>query len=65
MREANPNIRCTVNNCEYHCKDCDYQKTSYVAAKSVVADYYGIVDGNVIAAARDLAMMLGFDFYEV
>lgn len=29
-----------------HCKDCDYQKTSYVAAKSVVADYYGIVDGK-------------------
>ena len=24
MREANPNIRCTVNNCEYHYKDCDY-----------------------------------------
>ena len=24
MREANPNIRCTVNNCEYHCKDGDY-----------------------------------------
>ncbi len=23
MREANPNIRCTVNNCEHHCKDCN------------------------------------------
>ncbi len=30
-----------------------------------VTQHYGIVDGNVIAAARDLAMMLGFDFYEV
>jgi len=27
------------------CKDCGYTKTSYVAAKSVVADYYGPVDG--------------------
>lgn len=29
-----------------HCADCDYTKTSYVAAKSVVADYYGVVDGQ-------------------
>lgn len=29
-----------------HCTVCDYQKTSYVAAKSVVADYYGAVDGQ-------------------
>lgn len=29
-----------------HCADCDYTKTSYVAAKSVVADYYGVVDGK-------------------
>ncbi len=27
------------------CKDCGYTKNSYVAAKSVVADYYGPVDG--------------------
>lgn len=30
-----------------------------------VTQHYGLVDGNVIAAVRDLAMMLGFDFYEV
>lgn len=29
-----------------YCDDCDYTKTSYVAAKSVVADYYGVVDGQ-------------------
>lgn len=29
-----------------HCKDCEYTSTSYVAAKSVVADYYGVVDGQ-------------------
>lgn len=29
-----------------HCADCGYTKTSYVAAKSVVADYYGVVDGQ-------------------
>ena len=29
-----------------HCADCDYKKTSYVTAKSVVADYYGVVDGQ-------------------
>lgn len=29
-----------------HCTVCDYQETSYVAAKSVVADYYGVVDGQ-------------------
>ena len=28
------------------CADCDYSKTEYVAAKSVVADYYGVVDGQ-------------------
>ena len=28
------------------CADCDYTKTEYVAAKSVVADYYGTVDGQ-------------------
>jgi len=28
------------------CADCDYTKTEYVAAKSVVADYYGAVDGK-------------------
>lgn len=29
-----------------HCHDCEYSKTSYVAAKAVVADYYGVVDGQ-------------------
>lgn len=29
-----------------HCADCGYTNTSYVAAKSVVADYYGVVDGQ-------------------
>lgn len=29
-----------------NCADCDYTKTTYVAAKSVVADYYGVVDGQ-------------------
>ena len=28
------------------CEDCSYEKISYVAAKSVVADYYGTVDGE-------------------
>jgi len=28
------------------CADCGYTKTEYVAAKSVVADYYGAVDGK-------------------
>lgn len=28
------------------CTLCDYEKTSYVAAKSVVADYFGTVDGQ-------------------
>lgn len=28
------------------CEDCDYEKISYVAAKSVVTDYYGVVDGQ-------------------
>ena len=27
------------------CKDCDYAKYEYVGAKSVVASYYGVVDG--------------------
>ena len=29
-----------------HCTDCEYTSTSYVAAKSVIADYYGVVDGQ-------------------
>lgn len=29
-----------------YCDDCGYTKTSYVAAMSVVADYYGVVDGQ-------------------
>lgn len=29
-----------------HCSLCDYTKTSYVAAKSVVADFFGLVDGQ-------------------
>lgn len=29
-----------------HCKDCEYTSTSYVGAKSVIADYYGVVDGK-------------------
>ena len=29
-----------------HCTLCDYTRTSYVAAKSVVAGYYGVVDGQ-------------------
>ena len=29
-----------------HCTDCDYIKYDYVAAKVVVADYYGVVDGQ-------------------
>ncbi len=29
-----------------HCKDCDYVKYDYVAAKIVVASYYGVVDGQ-------------------
>jgi hypothetical protein len=28
------------------CKDCDYSHYEYVAAKSVVASYYGVVDGQ-------------------
>lgn len=27
------------------CTDCGYAKTSYTAAKTVVADYYGVADG--------------------
>ena len=29
-----------------HCEDCSYTAYSYTAAKAVVADYYGIVDGQ-------------------
>ena len=29
-----------------HCRDCDYIKYDYVAAKVVVASYYGVVDGQ-------------------
>jgi S-layer homology domain. len=29
-----------------HCEDCGYSEYSFVAAKSVVADYYGVVDGK-------------------
>ena len=29
-----------------HCTLCDYDKSQYVAAKSVIADYYGTVDGK-------------------
>ena len=29
-----------------HCQDCDYIKYDYVAAKVVVASYYGVVDGQ-------------------
>lgn len=29
-----------------HCQDCDYVKYDYVAAKIVVASYYGVVDGQ-------------------
>ncbi|MCM1295921.1 MAG: S-layer homology domain-containing protein [Muribaculaceae bacterium] len=29
-----------------NCEKCSYEKISYVAAKSVVADYYGVVDGQ-------------------
>ena len=29
-----------------HCVDCEYTSTNYVAAKSVIADYYGVVDGQ-------------------
>ena len=29
-----------------HCTLCDYEKSEYIGAKSVVADYYGIVDGK-------------------
>ena len=29
-----------------HCRDCDYLKYDYVAAKVVVASYYGVVDGQ-------------------
>ena len=28
------------------CALCEYEKTSYIAAKSVVSDYYGVVDGQ-------------------
>ena len=29
-----------------HCTLCDYRKYEYITAKSVVADYYGVVDGQ-------------------
>lgn len=29
-----------------HCTDCDFVKTEYIAAKVVVASYYGVVDGQ-------------------
>ena len=29
-----------------NCQDCDYGKTQYVLAKSVVANYEGVVDGQ-------------------
>ena len=29
-----------------HCEDCGYSEYSFVAAKSVVADYYGVADGK-------------------
>lgn len=29
-----------------NCEKCSYEKISYVAAKSVIADYYGVVDGQ-------------------
>ncbi len=29
-----------------NCTLCDYTKTGYVAAKSVIADYYGVADGR-------------------
>ncbi len=29
-----------------HCRDCEYLKYDYVAAKVVVASYYGVVDGQ-------------------
>ena len=29
-----------------HCHDCEYTAYSFVAAKAVVADYYGVVDGQ-------------------
>ena len=28
------------------CTDCGYAETAYTAAKSVVADYFGVVDGQ-------------------
>lgn len=28
------------------CGDCSYEKIAYVAAKSVISDYYGVVDGK-------------------
>ena len=28
------------------CSDCGYSETAYTAAKSVIADYYGVVDGQ-------------------
>ena len=28
----------------FHCTDCDFVKTEYIAAKVVVASYYGVVD---------------------
>ena len=28
------------------CADCGYAETDYAAAKSVVADYFGVVDGQ-------------------
>jgi len=29
-----------------HCSLCDYSSYKYAAAKSVIADYYGVVDGQ-------------------
>lgn len=29
-----------------HCTECEYAKCDFVAAKSVVADYYGVADGQ-------------------
>lgn len=38
-----PNHRFEV---ESACTLCDYEKSSYLTAKSVVSDYYGVVDGQ-------------------
>lgn len=29
-----------------HCSDCDYETSEYITAKSVVASYYGVADGE-------------------